>query len=290
MRSMTGFGQASGHCGGREFAVELSAVNRKSLDVQFSLPRSWSAAEQVIAGWLKSVLHRGAIQCSFKFADASAARLRLPPAGELQRFVDESRERASAVGIDFHPNAEWLLRVAEIWSESGECPPWEEVEKEVEPVFRVALEALVASREREGKHLAGDLLARAQKMEEVLAAIVQASADTVPNYQALLMQRLQKLSLDWDPHDERVLREVAIFADRCDISEEITRLTGHLGLLQSYCSAAEPIGRKADFLLQEINRELNTIGSKANHLGIAHLIVEGKNECERIREQVQNIE
>lgn len=287
---MTGFGRAQGTSQGHELVVEINTVNRKNLDLQISLPRVWAEGEIVVSGWLKNELSRGAVYFTLKSAEASNEGLRLPGEKELRHLVAAWQDRAERVGITFQPDANWLLRIAEIWSETEGLPLWPEVAAEVELIVLEAIKALIKSREQEGAFLAADLRERIGRLQEWQEAISQASRETVPHYREMLLQRLQKLSLTWDPGDDRVVREVAVFADRCDISEETIRLRGHLELLDSYFDSSIPIGRKADFLLQEINRELNTIGSKANHLGIAHLIVEAKNECERIREQIQNIE
>jgi len=157
-------------------------------------------------------------------------------------------------------------------------------------VFREALGQLVAMRQAEGKALKEDLEQRLENIGVALQAIRSGMGDTVPRYRELLLQRLSQASLEIDLSDERVLKEIALFADKCDISEETTRLDSHLVQFRECLQEGSPVGRKLEFILQEVNREFNTIGSKANNIEISRHVIEAKNEIERIREQIQNIE
>ena len=145
-------------------------------------------------------------------------------------------------------------------------------------------------REKEGAALQADLTLRITELDSIRAGIAGHAEGTTGNYRDALLERLGQLGLELDTSDERVLKEVALFADRCDISEEITRLSSHFEQFNELLSSQEAVGRKMDFLCQEIHREFNTIGSKANHIEITRAVIDGKNELERVREQVQNIE
>src|SRR5690606_23950931 len=184
------------------------------------------------------------------------------------------------------------FRVAALHRNESSLPAPESAASLLTDATTQALAAFKQMRSQEGEKLVLDLRERLKRLNSILTQIANESTATVPNYRENLMNRLRQAGLDLDLDDERVLKEIALFADRADTSEEQTRLASHLAQLEDTLSPdqAEPVGRKLEFIIQEVNREFNTVGSKANNIAISKLVIEAKNEIERIREQVQNLE
>ena len=288
---MTGFGRASTTVNSWHAAVEIGTVNRKQAEVVVQAPREIAELETAIRKTVLTAVSRGRIQVSIKLAKTAGSNTTIRVDQTLARefhqaFIDLGR----AIGEEVSPAAsDYLRQPGIITTEDGEieaAQAW----MAIEPTLKDALANLNTMRETEGTHLKADFLARL----EVLAAHVATIAADAParpiRQRELLGKRLREAGLELDPGDERVVREIAIFADRCDISEELTRLDSHFAKFREYLDATEAPGRALDFLCQEIFREFNTIGSKANDAGIAQTIVEAKTELEKIREQVQNVE
>ena len=291
MESMTGYGRASGGLAGRELVIEMTSVNRRHLEIQCRLPAEWTFGERELQEWLKGSLARGAVVCSLKVDIPGSGEGGLPVDEKiLAPVVERFRGLSRRLEIPFAPDAHWLLALTQsLEKESGLCS-WEECRDKVRPIFDEALAGLRETRKREGKALQKDLQGRVARVKEWLFRMREEAGNTVPRYREILLQRLARIDLEWDPQDERVLREVAIFADRCDTTEELVRLQSHWETMEEYLRLDEPVGRRADFLLQEINREYHTVGSKANNVNLSRLVLESRNECERIREQIQNIQ
>ncbi|TVR55809.1 MAG: YicC family protein [Puniceicoccaceae bacterium] len=290
MNSMTGFGRASGTVGTVAFEVVLSSVNRRSLELSFSLPREWQPLEAELIPIIRRHAARGRIQIAVEVRRPEGAA-----AGWDDAAVAAAWERlstlAARLGIPMDAGADTLLSLLEIAAKESALPPAENAAKAVRETLLQALDAFRASRIREGQALAADLSARIDKVRGWIDEIRSRAPEMPSRYRDLLLIRLRQAGLDLDPEDERVLKEIALFADRCDISEELTRLGSHLAQLAELLQETqEPVGRRLDFLLQEISREVHTTGAKSNDLEISKLVLEAKNELERIREQVQNIE
>ena len=192
--------------------------------------------------------------------------------------------------LPFEVNSALLLELAKLVKDSGSLPDWKDLESSIETAFKQALADIDAMREREGKALAEDLLQRIDELDTLRQKIETHAAGASAKYRDALLERLKQLDLELDPGDERVLKEVALFADRSDLSEEITRLKSHFEQFREFLASDQAIGRKMDFLCQEIHREFNTTGSKSTQIEITRAVLEGKNGLERIREQVQNVE
>jgi len=275
---------------GREIAVELASVNRKGLEINLSAPREWQAAEREAERRIREHLQRGKVQGSIQLGTAGAAEALEWDDAALGAALGQLRSAAERHGLPFEPGADFLLRLVTAIGGQREMPAGDAVWPLIEPALAAALDGLVAMREAEGEALAADLRTRIESLRSLAAAITAASTNTVANQREALHQRLRNAGLDLDPDDDRVLREIALFADRCDISEELTRLDSHLTQFLDLTASSEAVGRRLDFLCQEINREINTIGAKANNLEVTRSALEAKNELERIREQVQNVE
>lgn len=292
MKSMTGFGRAESADQGLRCAVELSSVNRKQSDIDVRLPREWSALEADVRRVVAAAVTRGRVQVqiSIESSEESGASLRVDHglarqyAAALTAF-DEELFSSRGFTVDCLLRAPGVFTVAESESHSAEHV-WPLVESTVDK----ALAAWNEARTREGAHLVQDISARLSTLRGLLESI-KVEAPRVSQLQREAMhKRLADAGLPLPLDDERLLKEIAIFADRCDISEETARLAGHLDEFTRLLQSGEPSGRALDFLTQEMHREINTMGSKANSAGIAHLVVAGKTEVERVREQVQNLE
>ena len=294
MRSMTGYG--SGNAESKEYRltieVEITSVNRKSLDVQLSAPKEWTGLEQKCSEWLKGSFERGRVNLQIRANQSDLAdyglqwneKLMAQALGRLKSFA-ESQE------IAFEPDSQTILQLAQSLREaSAGLPDWREIEATIEDAFQAALKDQNLMRSKEGESLKVDLKNRIVEMTALTKSIESHAFQAPAQYEARLLERLAEMELDLDLSDERVLKEVAIFADRSDVSEEITRLKSHFELFDQLLESGEPSGRKMDFLCQEIHREFNTTGSKAQQIEVKRAVIEGKNSLERVREQVQNIE
>jgi len=297
MQSMTGYGAGAAPLagvGGREVFAEISSVNRKGLELSVALPREWNALEGAVGELAKARLHRGAVRLSITLrapaAKASgAAGLQWDDAA-LQKEFDQARALADRFDVPFAPDLNLLLRLAQSTSGEVPSPTADEAKAAVEQAVTAALGQLTAARGREGEALRRDLAARIALLKKISVELAPLAPASVARYREGLHARLAQIGLAIDLNDERVLREIALFADRCDISEELTRVASHLDQFDKILAESAPAGRKLDFLCQEIHREFNTVGSKAQHLDITRRVLDAKNELERIREQVQNVE
>jgi uncharacterized protein (TIGR00255 family) len=291
MHSMTGFGRGSATADEGTAAVEIACVNRKQAEVVVQSAREFTELEPKIRKAVLNTISRGRIQVSIQFerplGDAAPVRVDL----RLVEALETAFESISAhTGRKVAPDASDFLRAPgliriEDGGVSAETA-WGPIEKALE----VAIEQVLEMRKNEGDDLARDLSTRLDLLEKTAAAIAALAPGRPERYREQLFKRLRDAGLELDLNDERVLRELSVFADRCDVSEEITRLDSHFRKFREYMAAAEPAGRPLDFLCQEIHREFNTIGSKAADAGIAQHVVEAKTELEKIREQVQNVE
>lgn len=293
MKSMTGFGRGEARAGEINCAVELSSVNRKQLDLDIRLPREWATLEPEVRRILQSAVTRGRLNVVVSVETISGGDGTTLQVNEelARRYVEELERLARALGRALPLNAESLLRAPGVFSlAEGTALPPETVWPAMEAALREALTAWNDARAREGLHLSQDLRSRLQTVRGLLAQIRDLAPQVPVLHRDALRKRLEEAGLPLPLDDERLLREIALFADRCDISEEIARLAGHLDEFLRLLDGGAPSGRAMDFLTQEMHRELNTMGAKANHAGIAHLVVAGKTEVERIREQVQNVE
>jgi uncharacterized protein (TIGR00255 family) len=292
MHSMTGFGRGSAATDKWHASVEISAVNRKQAEVVVQAPRELLEIEARIRKSVLDTVSRGRIQISINLEraeGASSAAIRIDKS-LARAFHDAFIELGRTIGHPLLPTAADYLRQPGIVNLGADGINPDEAWLAIEPALKDALTGLAAMRESEGSHLKEDFLARLASLVSFAETIAAAAPGRPIRQRELLAKRLREADLDLDPADERVARELALFADRCDISEELTRLDSHFARFREYLDAAEPSGRALDFLCQELFREFNTIGSKANDASIAQTVVEAKTELEKIREQVQNVE
>lgn len=290
---MTGYGRACVDAAEYNVRIEvdITSVNRKTLDAQISCPRDWHGLDQRCNTWLKGSFQRGRVHIHIKVESTEGAQVGLAWG---TRSMDESLQRlrtfAESRTLPFHVDSHLLLDLAKTLKDDFDLPDWRLIENNIQTAFDAALIDIDAMRVREGRALAHDLRLRIQNMDLLQGQIADHAANTAINYRDALIHRLKQMQLNLDLNDERVLKEIALFADRTDISEELTRLNSHFEQFKEFIDTDDAIGRKMDFLCQEIHREWNTIGSKAAQIKITRAVIDAKNELERIREQVQNIE
>lgn len=291
MKSMTGFGRAEVTTGTLRLGVEVSSVNRKQCDIVINLPREWNTLEIEARKLVAGVVSRGRIhvQVHVEHTTGSSTQLQVDESLAAQ-YVEALRSIANRMSLPLEIQPGDLLRAPGIFSTGEAKTTTDEIWPDMKQAIEQALVAFGQSREREGAHLKQDLLARLEVVRQVAESIAKETPEVARMHRENLMKRLEDAGLPLPMDDERLLKEIALFADKCDISEEATRLQGHLDEFHRLIGSNEPQGRAMDFLTQELNRELNTMGSKGNSTGIAHLVVTGKTEVERIREQVQNVE
>ncbi len=300
LKSMTGFGAGSARADGMSISVELSSVNRKQLEVALRLPPQLISFEPQLQKIVQQHLSRGRV--------SGTVTLELPD-GETSVTVDEKRAeavvkklRASAkkLKLDDDLSASMLLKIPGLLDFQTLEPTASDFRaspsegnvffQSLEKALSAALKKLVAMRAKEGRELTDDLKARLNLLEMILQKIRTAAPAVLSKRREKMFQGLEKLGLENLSSDERVLKEIALFGEKSDIAEEITRLTSHIKQFRARLRSTEPVGRELDFLVQEFLREINTIGSKANDLEITQQVVAFKTELERIREQVQNVE
>ncbi len=289
MRSMTGYGRATGVIASFTLTVQVSSVNRKTLDLAVRLPDAWTTLEPRVGEEVRKSALRGRISVVFELTGVGG-RGALGDEGEVAAVLDELEALATSRGVRFEPTAELLWSIATSPRTRIETPDADAASERVFATLGEALREFSAMRAMEGEALLIDFLSRLATLRRQVDAIAARAPSVAPTYREQLLQRLRQAGLELDISDERVLKEIALFADRSDITEELTRLRSHFDQFTSLLKTDGEIGRKAEFLLQEIGREVNTIGSKANDLTISRAVIEVKNELERVREQMANVE
>lgn len=290
MRSMTGYGRASAALAGGTLEVQVSSVNRRSLDLTVKIPGDWESLEAEVAKRVRSVASRGKVHVDVGYTAGKGREDAAWNEPAIGAALDRLAALADARGIHFEPSAELLWQIANSQRIPVELPAADSVRPGLLAVLGEALAGFAAMRAKEGGALLADFTGRIGVCRRHLDAVAERAPAVAPAYRAALLKRLRDSGLELDPDDERVLREIALYADRCDISEEITRLRSHFDQFGALLESGDEIGRKADFILQEMGREANTIGSKAGDLAISKGVIELKNELERIREQMANVE
>ena len=286
---MTGFGRAEINLPGARLSVEIATVNQKNLQVSVFGPEAWPALESAASAWIRARLQRGKVTARVTQAAASATQRQWDHEA-VADSLDELAKIAQLCGMKLTADGELLLRLAENSRRpSVVLPELAVVESTVRTAFEEALGNLIAMRLAEGAALTKDLSDRLAKMAAMVTGMEQAEKAAPTRHRDAMLKRLKDAGLSLDVNDERVLKELALFADRSDITEEVVRLKSHIDQFSAEL-ALPNCGRKLDFLIQELLREVNTIGSKASEIATTKLVLEAKTEIERIREQVQNLE
>ena len=291
MNSMTGYGRASLPLGVYTLTAQISSVNRKTLDLTVSLPRDWSELEAPVSEIVRKNIVRGKVHVAIELSGKNLTSPEMNWDNDAAAATLESLRQAAAENeIAFNPTPELLWQVFNSQRRDSLLPDLENAQGTVLEAVEEALGAFIAMRAREGEALLVDFLTRLETLSRQVAAVAARAPQVAPAHRENLLRRLREAGLDLDVSDERVLKEVALFADRCDITEELTRLRSHFNQFTALLRSEGEIGRKSEFILQEIGREVHTIGSKANDLTISQCVIELKNELERVREQIANVE
>jgi len=293
MKSMTGYGRGECARNGFKVTVELSSVNRKQAEISVTLPRELEVLEAQVRDAINQAVSRGRVTTRISLHSAegkASSRLRLNSV-LARAYVRELNRLAKDLKLAGPVTLDMLARAPGVFETDEDFADAEDFWPAVEQAMRHALATLLKMREREGAHLAMDLKNRVAQMQKSAAKIEKHAPRVQERYRAQLLERIRKAGLPIPVEDdERLLKEVVYFADRSDISEELSRLQSHFKQFDDCLGSREPVGRTLDFLAQEMNREINTIGSKANDSLIAHAVVALKAELEKFREQAQNIE
>ena len=289
--SMTGFGRGEASGQGYQFTVELKAVNHRFLEVVVRLPKNFMSFEEPMRKLVQEKIQRGRVEIYLNIAQTEEKKRLAKVDKELALSYDKSlKELALSLHTAYEADIYRLAALPEVLS-------LEEAETDLDKLWPVCAEALAAALEHfvrmramEGLKLTEDLLGRLDFLAASLAKIEQRSDSVVADYQKRLRERVQALLGETVLDEARLANEVAFFADRASITEEIVRFHSHLEQSRKALKSSDAVGRKLDFLIQEMNREINTIGSKANDLGISQVVIDVKSELEKVREQVQNLE
>ena len=291
VKSMTGYGRHESTLHGRTLVIEVKSVNNRYLDCNVRLPRVYICAEDGVQRRVKEVISRGKVDVYVNMEnnaeEAVSVTLNQPVAAgylEALRKMAETFGLAPAVSIDL------LSKFPDVFKVDKVPEDLEELTADIHAVTEEALRDFDAMRCREGEKLEADLLGRLDTLEDFVHQVEQRSPQTVADYRVRLTAKLQEVLADRQLDESRVLTEAAIFADKVAVDEETVRLHSHIAQFREMLAGGSPIGRKLDFLIQEMNRETNTIGSKCSNLEISTIVVNMKAEIEKMREQVQNIE
>ena len=292
IRSMTGFGRAQQTVDGVTVTVELKSVNSRYLEFNPRIYKTYSFVEDKLRAYIQQTVSRGKLDCYVQIENGNETPVTVCVNRTLAKaYFDALTEMKGELGIDEALSVSRIAAFPDVLTARKEPENEEQITGAVLTVAREAVDAFLAMREHEGERLAADILSRADRILQLVGAVEARSPETVKAYQAKLTARMQEVLNTVNIDQQRILTEAAIYADKIAVDEETVRLRSHIGQVRHLLTeSAEPVGRKLDFIVQEINREANTIGSKAQDLEIAGVVIEIKAEVEKIREQVQNIE
>ena len=290
IRSMTGFGHGEYEKDGRNYLVEIKSVNHKYSDINVKLPRFMNAIEDDIRKRISSSISRGKIDVYVSFDNYGSSGTKIRINKELaKQYLSELKDLADETGLEYNINLIDVSKLPEILKLDDDEDE-DLILNEVMIAVDEALNKFISMREVEGEKLVEDIRARLSSIEKLVGEITSYSSTLVEEYIEKLHTRVQELMQDQTVDENRLNQEIVIFSDKSSIEEELTRLKSHISQFYTLLSQESPIGKKIDFLIQEMNRETNTIGSKANSLDITNRVIEIKTEIENIREQIQNIE
>ena len=290
IKSMTGFGLGRFENNGREYTVEIKAINHRYNDISIKMPRYLNSLEDKVRSYISQNISRGKLDVFISLVNMSNEGRNIKVDRELAEiYIREMKALINEYGIGDDITATSLMRMPDMVIIDNEAEE-ELYLKELMVALEMAVNNLKTAREQEGKRLADDIKARLEKVSKYVLEVEQRSSSLLEEYKAKLINRVNELNANDIMDENRLGQEIVLFADKSSICEEVTRLKSHIKLLEDMLNVDGPIGKKLDFLLQEMNRETNTIGSKANCLDITNAVVEMKNEIENIREQIKNIE
>jgi len=291
IRSMTGFGRAESNQSGRNISVEIRAVNHRYLEFSCRVPRSYGFLEERLKNLVQQSVARGKVDMYVSIEQPQNACVTVSVNHPLvEGYVKALKEIAETYGLSGLPTAESIARLPDVLSVSKEPEDEDSVWNDVMLVAKDAIEAFNAMRAREGERLVEDVRSRLTAILDDVAFVEQRSPETVSEYRSRLESRIRELLGDHEVDEQRLWTETAVFADRIAVAEETVRLRSHIIELEGLFNEKTAVGRRMDFIVQEMNREANTTGSKCLDAEITKHVVNIKSEIEKIREQIQNIE
>ena len=291
IRSMTGFGREHAIINGREILAEIKSVNHKYFEFSAKLHRSYSYLEPRLKTLLKEKITRGKVELSLSVynIDVKDTTVRINE-NIAAGYIEAVRKAAPDLGLTDNLCATDLFRIPDVFTVIKEEEDEEAIWQDISLVVNAALDKFVAMREAEGAALKADVLEKAANIEQMVGKIEQYSPESTEMYRKKLEDKMKEVLESTEIDEQRILLEAAIFSEKTAVDEETVRLRSHIAQLREMMESEKEIGRKIDFLIQEINRETNTIGSKSADIRITRLVVDMKSEIEKIREQIQNIE
>ena len=291
VKSMTGYGRAVETVNGREFTVELRSVNNRYLDCTVKLPRSLSFAEETVKQAVKNTISRGKVDVFISARSEGAADVKVSlNAAMVEGYLAAMKQMVAQYSVQDDISVSLISRMPEVFTVEKPEVDEEQLLADLMSVVNKALSSYDAMRAAEGKALENDLRSRGNTILELVAKVEEGNGQTVIDYRTRLYNKLKEVLSNTTIDESRILTEAAIFADKVCVDEETVRLRSHLEQMNAMLTGGGAIGRKLDFLLQEMNRESNTIGSKCTDVRLARIVVDIKAELEKIREQTQNIE
>ena len=291
VKSMPGYGRAEETVNGREFTVELRSVNNRYLDCNVKLPRSLTFAVEAVKQAVKAAISRGKVDVFITVRSENASDVKITlNAAMVEGYLNAMKQMVSDYGVQDDISVSVIARMPEVFSVEKPEVDEEQLLADLMGVVKQALANYDAMRAAEGKALEADLRSRGNTILELVSKVEAGNGQTVVDYRTRLYNKLQEVLANTNIEESRILTEAAIFADKVAVDEETVRLRSHLEQMNNMLTAGGAIGRKPDSLLQDMNRESNTIGSKCSDVQLARIVVDIKAELEKIREQTQNIE
>ena len=290
MKSMTGFGRGEAAVNGYQISVDISSVNRKQLDIRFSPPKEAIFLDAVVRSVVPGFLARGSVNVQMKLNFSGTFNGVKFNDDTIAAYMKHLQELNDSLNLTNTVSLSDILQLPGAVDELEPTVDVDEVSKAAEEALEMALKNLVESRSNEGLHLKEDLTGRCQYMADALVKLNSASKASEGQLKEKILTRINDAGLELELNDDRLYQEVVFYADRSDITEELVRLDGHVKSFEQMLEKTDPAGREMDFLMQEMNREVNTTASKSSDSEILRLVVSMKAEIERCREQVQNVE
>lgn len=291
IRSMTGFGRAQEIVDGMSITVEMKSVNHRYFDFSSRVPRTFGFLDEKLKSYIQTFVSRGKMECYVQIEEIQEEDCIVSLNHSLAKgYINALKELSDTYELRNDMTVSSVARYHEIFSVHKSEADEERVWNAVRKVADSALRNFISMREREGEKLKKDVLERCDLILNNVAFIEERSPQTVAEYNAKLIERMRTVLEDVNVDEQRLLTEAAIFADKVAVAEETVRLRSHISQMHEFMNSSEAVGRKTDFLIQEFNREANTIGSKAQDVEIARKVIDIKAEIEKIREQIQNIE
>lgn len=290
IKSMTGYGKATLSRENREYQIEIKSVNHRYLDMNIKMPRTISYLEEEVKKTIMTYVKRGKVDVFITFENNSTEGRKIQINKEIASvYIKELKKLAEEENILANIEVTEISKYPDVLSIQNEQNE-EKIKQELIEVTKQAVQKLVEMRSAEGSKMAQDLLQRVEEVQQNVTKISDQSTGLIQDYVVKLESRIKEILPNHEIDPNRLAQEVVIFADKCSVQEEITRLNSHIAQFKNFLQAEENIGKKLDFLIQEMNRETNTIGSKANCLEITNKVIDIKTQLENIREQIQNIE